>query len=403
MAEVWLAEDTRGGRTAGSSSVLPRVAVKILRRELTRQRDQVTRFLAEATTLEELRHPNVVRVLLHGRLGDGRPYQVMELLRGETLASRLERQTPWPAGRILHVAIQLARALSAAHQRGIIHRDLKPENVFLVEKDGDRDHVKLLDFGVAKDLAQPQQLTADGATVGTPFYMSPEQCMGRPDIDERADVYGLGVLLYQMCTGQLPYSSTSWIEVMALHMSAPFPLLRAARPELPPALEACVMRAVQKQPDDRWPTMAALRQELEVLQESLEAVFDGRPTDPERRPSALPAASAPRPSAELLADEEMTVRGCDTGLPAAIMRLPELASLAEAAEAAEEETRVQPQPGIPATRMMATTPPGGIAPPAMLVRRRPGDAPSWRWTWVAAGAGLAALLTAIALLVYALR
>ncbi|HKP63102.1 MAG TPA: serine/threonine-protein kinase, partial [Polyangiales bacterium] len=239
-----------------------KVAVKVLRSELSVDGVQVQRFFNEARATSAIRHPNIVEVIDVGRLPDGVPYLVMELLEGESLGDRLERIGPLDIPLAIDYARQAASALEAAHALKVVHRDLKPDNLFLVpdQRLADRELVKVLDFGIAKlrgELAAPPFDTLVGAVLGTPPYMSPEQCRGLPEeIDERTDVYALGIILYEMVCGQPPFMADGAGELMMLHMTADPEPPSHARPELPPALEDVILRALEKRREDRFPSMA---------------------------------------------------------------------------------------------------------------------------------------------------
>jgi eukaryotic-like serine/threonine-protein kinase len=181
-------------------------AMKVLRRELARDPELSDRFIDEAKGTASIRHPNIVQITDFGRLDDGLPYFVMELLRGQTLGHVIKAGGPIPAGAAVRILEQIASALGAAHAAGIVHRDLKPENVFLVggmtggRASGD---VRVVDFGAAK-IVGSSRVTRQGIVFGTPHYMSPEQASGQP-VDHRADIYALGVIMYEMFTGRVPF------------------------------------------------------------------------------------------------------------------------------------------------------------------------------------------------------
>ncbi len=252
-----------------------KVAVKVLRSELSVDGAQVQRFFNEARATSAIRHPNIVEVIDVGRLPDGVPYLVMELLEGESLAQRLERLGSLDIPLALDFAHQAASALEAAHALNVVHRDLKPDNLFLVpdQRVTDRELVKVLDFGIAKlrgELAAPPFDTLVGALLGTPPYMSPEQCRGLPEeIDERTDVYALGIILYEMICGRPPFVADGAGELMMLHMTeAPEPPSLLC-PEIPEALELAILRALAKKREERWGSMAELNAELAAIADTL--------------------------------------------------------------------------------------------------------------------------------------
>jgi len=239
-----------------------RVAVKVLKRELAEDQALVQRFFNEARAANAIRHPNIVEVVDVGMLPEGLPYLIMELLDGETLASRLSRLGRLPAGQAVAIACQAAAAIEAAHSKGIVHRDLKPDNLFLARDEHAGVRLKVLDFGIAKlrrELTGASLRTGTGALLGTPPYMSPEQCKGGSgEIDHRTDVYALGIILYEMLTGVLPFVADGFGEMLLKHMTeAPRPL-REIEGSLPVEVEAAVLKALAKRREDRFPSMAEL-------------------------------------------------------------------------------------------------------------------------------------------------
>ena len=248
MGEVFEAEHVHLSR---------RVAVKLLQRKIASNPEAAARLQREARSTTGLGHPNIVDTIDFG-FADGQTFLVMEWLEGENLDARLARG-PIDLPTAIEIASQTAAGVAAAHERGVIHRDLKPANLFLT-----RDHrgqllVKVLDFGIAKLALHETKLTATGVLVGTPNYMAPEQAEGNP-VDARTDVYALGVILYEMLTGTVPFQGETPLSVLHQHTSR-LPILPSARaPEraIPEALDDLVMRCLAKAPDDRFPTMQAL-------------------------------------------------------------------------------------------------------------------------------------------------
>ncbi len=237
------------------------VAVKILKREVARDRAVLQRFVQEAKAASRIGHWSIVDVTDFGTLPDGSAYQVMEFIGGETLARAIKKGPMW-AGRVLPIAAQITRALGAAHDKGIVHRDLKPENVFLVEKNGRHDLVKIVDFGVAKfapmGSVDGPRLTRAGAVFGTPEYMAPEQAAGRSDNDHRVDVYALGTMMYEMLVGRVPHKGESVVATLAQQMLDPIIPPRRMNPkaDVSERVEQVIMTALNKDRDRRYPTMA---------------------------------------------------------------------------------------------------------------------------------------------------
>ena len=236
------------------------VAVKVLRS--THGTEARRRFHEEARLCAKLRHPHIVSVFDFGETDAGEPYLAMELMDGATLESVLERLGPLPAQRAAAICSQVLQALGAAHRAGVIHRDLKPDNVFLAQVGDLRDHVKVLDFGIAKLTEAEGSRTPAGTVFGTPQYMSPEQCRGLP-VDARSDLYSLGVMLYRCLAGRLPFETKGALQLLLSHVSeAPFPL-RQALPSIDPELDRLVTRLLGKRPEDRPASAAAVHRQLE--------------------------------------------------------------------------------------------------------------------------------------------
>ncbi len=236
------------------------VAIKVLSEECARDRVLVERFVAEARAVNLIRHENIVSVVDISALPDGRPYIVMERLEGESLGELL-RRGPLPLGTLSRLMSDVLRGLAAAHDQGIIHRDLKPDNIFVLKS----GRAKLLDFGIAKlmpGVGSIDEGTRTGTLLGTPFYMAPEQALGRP-VDPRSDLYSIGVILYECVTGRRPFAGTTLYELLKQHVEVEPPPPASMRRDLSPAFEAVIRRALEKQPQHRFQSALELSRALE--------------------------------------------------------------------------------------------------------------------------------------------
>ena len=288
MGTVYHAEHIRLGRS---------VALKVLDSEYEDRRELLSRFITEARAVNQIDQENIVEItdFIEDR-SSGLYAIVMEHLHGVDLLELLGDGTALNLSRAVAIATQIASALEAAHQSGIIHRDLKPDNIFLADRHGRRNFVKILDFGVAKLLKDQVEVnlsahkTTPGTMLGTPQYMSPEQACGNP-VDHRTDLYGLGVILYQMVTGRVPFKGKNIAEIVGKQMTAaPLPPNRYADlPQtVPPRLEALILACLEKEPEARPQSMTAVKQELQAITEDLDATSN--PAAPTPAPQAAPLA-----------------------------------------------------------------------------------------------------------------
>jgi eukaryotic-like serine/threonine-protein kinase len=246
------------------------VAIKLMNREVSSDSDQLERFRREARAVAQLSHPHVVGVIDAGE-DDGRPYIVFEYVEGETLKERIRRQGQLPVTEAVAYAIEIARALGAAHSRHIVHRDVKPQNV-LIDEEG---AAKVTDFGIARTLDE-EGLTADGRVIGTTDYVSPEQALGQP-VTGQSDLYSLGIVLYEMLAGEVPYKGDNQVAVAMKHVREELPDVQRKRPEVSASLAAIIDRATAKRPADRYADDAELIADLEDVL-AIEAARSGSAT-----------------------------------------------------------------------------------------------------------------------------
>ena len=232
------------------------VAIKLMHRDLSGDPDQLERFRREARAVARLSHPHVVTVIDFGE-DDGTPYIVLERVEGETLKERIRRMGRLPVAEAVAYAIEIGRALSAAHAQRLVHRDVKPQNV-LIDGEG---RAKVTDFGIARSL-EAQGLTATGRVLGTTDYVSPEQALGK-EVSEQSDVYSLGIVLFEMLTGEVPFKAESQVAVAMKHVKDPLPDVQRLRPEVSASLAAVVERATAKETRNRYATAAEMVDDLE--------------------------------------------------------------------------------------------------------------------------------------------
>ncbi|HEY9793027.1 MAG TPA: serine/threonine-protein kinase [Candidatus Obscuribacterales bacterium] len=269
------------------------VAIKVLHGHFVSSDEVVTRFRREATATSRLRHNSIASVFDFGMLEDGRPYMVMEYLSGESLGNLIANEGPLSTERALSLFIECCDALRYAHRKGLLHRDIKPDNIFIVRDMDSDEHAKLLDFGLAKilygdDGARMNSLTGSGMMLGTPWYMSPEQCQALP-LDGRSDIYSLAYSLYETLCGHRPFGGATQYETMHNHMHAKVPPIN--EPEKPPVvpaeLEKCIIRALAKSPNDRFSTADEFKDALmSCLPAASAAALKSRPLPP-RPPDQL--------------------------------------------------------------------------------------------------------------------
>ena len=344
-----------------------RFALKALRKELASDADIAARFMQEARTAASLSHPGLVEITDFGQLPTGQPFFVMELLEGQSLATLIRRGGPIPAARAVGIVRQIAEALGAAHEHSIVHRDLKPDNIHISPTGPDTERVTIVDFGLAKVLGA-SRLTRAGMVFGTPHYMSPEQAMGEAT-DHRADVYALGIVMYEMFTGRVPFEADSYMGVLTKHMyMAPTPPSELVGTAELGVLEDILLRCLEKKPEHRYASLRELTHDLDLaLNESANG----------ERPSVARARQRRAVPRSLLADElepasndelpswpRRTAHERRLGAPVIVIGALFLTGIA----------------GVLAARRMATpaaalSPPGSSAPAGLLAPSRPVSAP----------------------------
>ena len=277
------------------------VAVKVLRPSLAADEKIVARFSREARAASRISHPNALSVTDFGEAEDGIVFLVMEFLSGRTLKDVVREEGPLPLERVVNIMQQVADALTAAHEQGVVHRDLKSDNIMLMPM-GSGEHAKVLDFGIAKinepDGAPDSELTAPNLVIGTPQYMSPEQCSQAGEIDSRSDIYSLGVILFEMLVGHVPFGGESPTIVMMKHMQEPVPSVLKERDDIPRAIEQVISKALAKVPSNRYQKVTELLEDLMIASGLTPSVTSG---------TFEKADSAPLRAAAANDDEEVTV------------------------------------------------------------------------------------------------
>ncbi len=329
------------------------VAVKVLNPRYVEDEAAQVRFRREARAAGRLQHANAVTVTDFGSTSDGLVYIVMELLEGRTLRDVLAREAPLDVARAVSIMLQISSAVAAAHNAGVIHRDLKPANIFVVQRKDAPPFIKVLDFGIAKLAAEaleddddPQTLTQVGAMIGTPRYMSPEQCDGA-HLTPAADVYSLGIILYEMLTGTTPFNGTSPLAIAIKHSSQPPRSPREFVATIPYALEAVVLHALEKKAEDRPKDAEAFRLELYGVAERLGLEHADSLSAPTLE--SLRSAGTETPSGRLVIDIER-LRQSRAAASAASMAQPEViahGSVVDVANPADNGYSVQPPIAYP--------------------------------------------------------
>jgi tRNA A-37 threonylcarbamoyl transferase component Bud32 len=372
-------------------SLKRKVAIKVLRPELSADPSLVRRFNAEAELAAKLSHPNTVNIYDFGQDAGGALFIAMEYLEGKSLRQVVTQGGPLPPGRALMIGRQIASSLADAHTHGIVHRDLKPDNVMLTERGKERDIARVLDFGIAKlraDNHTVNAMTRAGDLVGTPQYMAPEQIRGDA-VDGRTDVYALGAMLYEMITGRLPFEGTTVMAVLSKHLTETPPAPSVRRPDLglAPALDALIMSALAKQPEYRPVSMDQFAERMTAL------IGDG-----ERSSAAWGVASGQGAASGPMFSP---VPGFASAAAPPVVAAPSVA-------AAISRTPIGPPPGVPRSyppgvlQARPNTPPPPALAPFVIPYPHPSHvtAPrrSFLWLWIGLGVlALAAIGAAVAI------
>jgi eukaryotic-like serine/threonine-protein kinase len=303
LVEAKIGEGGFGAVYRGSHPLIGKLAaIKVLHRRYSADPEMVSRFVAEARAVNQIRHRNIIDIFAFGQLDDGRSYYVMELLDGQPLDACLRQGGPIPLGEAIPILRAVARALDAAHAKGIAHRDLKPENIFLARESDGAVFPKLLDFGIAKLLGEASQTamhkTRTGAPIGTPYYMSPEQCRGR-QVDHRTDIYAFGIVAYQVLTGEVPFEGEDYMAILLKQIGEePTPPSQrpGISPPVPRAVDDAIAWMMKKDPADR---PANLITAMRALEEAALAAGIELAVDPSGLTSTTSRLAAQRTPSEI--------------------------------------------------------------------------------------------------------
>jgi eukaryotic-like serine/threonine-protein kinase len=277
VVEAVLGEGGMGVVYRGRHKVIDKkVAIKVLRGDMARNKEITERFLQEAKAASSIGNPHIIDISDFGTLPDGSTYFVMEFLAGKSLTDVMAEVRPMPLPRLLEIAKQIATGLSAAHEAGIVHRDLKPDNVIVLQRSvagstaPGRDFCKILDFGIAKVGGEASRLTQAGSIFGTPHYMSPEQAAGT-EVDRRTDIYALGIILYEMASGKVPFDADNFMGILTQHMYKAVVPIQALvpAPDISPGLDALIQKCLSKKPDGRYASMDRLIADIEKVEAGL--------------------------------------------------------------------------------------------------------------------------------------
>jgi len=337
------------------------VAVKVLHPKHSQKKEAISRLQHEARVVGTIGHPNICEIYDMGRLDDGTPYLVMERLHGETLAERIQRDGAVPFQDLIDIIVQVLSALIAAHDKGIIHRDLKPDNIFLSQRPGMLPIAKLLDFGISKaqtvdDTAM--HLTRTGMVMGTPYYMAPEQARGDRTLDQRVDLWAVGVILYEALTGRRPFLARNYNALLVQILTSRHRAVAELQPTIPGAVSQLVDKALSKMREDRYQSAAEFQEALVRLKRSLS------PSSPAPKPTSLSSVA----DGQVLYGRRATDHRRDPAVPV----LPAVSrSAAPAAPAAAAPLpRIDPTPPTPLPPIVVPAP-VGVSDPASISESLP--------------------------------
>ena len=317
------------------------VAIKVLRPALAADEKIVARFSREARAASKILHPHALSVTDFGEAENGVVFLVMEYLAGTTLKEIIRQEGQMPLPRVVGIMRQVGSALDAAHAEGVVHRDLKSDNIMLLSSYG-TDYAKVLDFGIAK-IKEPEGgydpgLTAPDLVIGTPQYMSPEQCSQSPDIDARSDIYSLGVIVYEMLVGHVPFAGSSSTAIMLKHLQEPAPSVLKEREDLPESVARVIARTLEKRPEDRYETVGQLIEDLTI------AAGMETPAVSSSASGGLTETPVSQPATEDDLDEETLVRRRTRPMSPPIVEAPPAAAPVVSAEYAPPTNQMPPPP-----------------------------------------------------------
>ena len=336
-----------------------KVAIKLLLTDISTSQEAVTRFLNEARNAMKIQSENVAKVSDAGHLEDGRPYMVMEFLEGDDLSKLLEQRGVLSIQEAVDYTLQALEALAQAHKEGIVHRDLKPANLFLVARRDKTMQVKVLDFGISKATNPLSQgsgsMTSTKALLGSPYYMSPEQLRSSKSVDARADIWSMGIILFELMGGTPPFLGDNFGELFALILESDPPAIRSKRPDVPPQLEQVIMRCLQRKPEHRYSNVGELAAALSPFatargQRVVQRILDVMPIDG-RPPSMAPLPPpAPVQSGATFAMHP-PMPGASTG--SGVFTAPGVAPQGVQTNSSWTGAQVQPPPGLSAAAKAA--------------------------------------------------